>query len=71
MILNGNADDSVSPKDAIEFYEQTVAKDKSLFIYAGVSHFLMADIKGYMIEGDVLNWIEDRLGNIIYEEFEF
>ena len=65
MILNGNADDSVSPKDAIEFYEQTIAKDKSLFIYAGVSHFLMADIKGHMIAGDVLNWIEDRLGNTV------
>ena len=71
MILNGNGDDSVSPKDAIEFYEQTVAKDKSLFIYAGVSHFLMADIKGHMIAGDVLNWIEDRLVNTVYEEFEF
>ena len=71
MILNGNADDSVSPKDAIEFYEQTVAKDKSLFIYAGVSHFLMADIKGHMIAGDVLTWVEDRLGNTVYEEFDF
>lgn len=31
----------------------------------------MADPKGHMIAGDVLNWIEDRLGNTVYEEFEF
>lgn len=48
-----------------------VAIDKSLFIYAGVSLFIMADPKGHMIGGDVLNWIEDRLGNTVYEEFEF
>lgn len=39
MILNGNSDDSFSTKDAIGFYEQTVSKDKSLFINAGVSPF--------------------------------
>ena len=44
---------------------------KSLFIYAGVNHFLMVDPKGHQIAGDILNWIEDRLGNTIYEEFEF
>ena len=31
----------------------------------------MADPKGHMIAGDVFNWIEERLGNIVYEEFEF
>lgn len=36
-----------------------VAIDKSLFIYAGVSHIFMADPKGHMI------------GNTVYEEFEF
>ena len=36
-----------------------------------ISHFLMVDPKGHEIAGDVLNWIEDRLGNTVYEEFEF
>ena len=31
----------------------------------------MADPKGHQIGGDVLNWIEDRLGDTVYEEFEF
>ena len=36
-----------------------VAIEKSLFIYAGVSPFLMADPKGHMI------------GNTVFDEFEF
>lgn len=68
MIINGNADTSVSPKDAIEFYKQTSAKDKSLFIYSGISHFLMTDAKGKHIASNIIDWIEDRLGNEIFED---
>lgn len=67
-IINGNADTSESPKDAIEFYEQTSAKDKCLFIYSGINHFLMADPKGRHIASNIIDWIEDRLGNEIYED---
>ena len=68
LILNGNHDTSVTPQDAIDFYQQTGAKDKSLRIYAGVNHFLMNDVKGHQIAGDVISWIEDRLGNEVYED---
>lgn len=68
LILNGNHDTSVTPQDAIDFYQQTGAKDKSLRIYAGVNHFLMNDPKGHQIVGDVISWIEDRLGNEVYED---
>ena len=27
--------------------------------------------EGNMMSGDILRWIEDRLGNTVYEEFEF
>lgn len=69
LILNGNHDTSVSPQDAIDFYQQTGAKDKSLRIYAGVNHFLMNDPKGHQIAPDVISWIEDRLGDETYEDF--
>lgn len=68
FVLNGNYDTSVSPQDAIDFYQQTGSKDKSLRIYAGVNHFLMNDPKGHQIAPDVINWIEDRLGNEVYED---
>ena len=68
LILNGNHDTSVTPQDAIDFYQQTGAKDKSLRIYAGVNHFLMNDPKGKMIAGDVIGWMEDRLGDEVYED---
>ncbi len=68
LILNGNHDTSVTPQDAIDFYQQTGAKDKSLRIYAGVSHFLMNDPKGNQIAPDVISWIEDRLGSEVYED---
>ncbi len=68
LILAGNYDKSVSPQDAIDFYQQTDAKDKSLRIYAGVNHFLMNDPKGHLIAPDVISWIEDRLGNEVYED---
>ena len=68
LIINGNHDTSVSPQDAIDFYQQTGAKDKSLRIYAGVNHFLMNDAKGHLIIPDIINWIEDRLGCEEYED---
>ena len=68
LILNGNHDTSVSPQDAIDFYQQTGAKDKSLRIYAGVNHFLMVDEKGHQIAPDMASWIEDRLGSETYED---
>lgn len=68
LILNGNHDTSVTPQDAIDFYQQTGAKDKSLRLYAGVNHFLMNDPKGHHIASDIINWIDDRLGNEVYED---
>lgn len=68
LILTGNNDTSVSPQDAIDFYQQTGAKDKSLRIYAGVNHFLMNDPKGHQIAPDVIAWIEDRMGDTEYED---
>ena len=68
LILYGNYDKSVSPQDAIDFYQQTGSKDKGLRIYAGVNHFLMNDPKGHQIAPDVIGWIEDRLGEETYED---
>ena len=33
--------------------------------------FILHRRKPFMKAGDVLNWIEDPIGNTVYEEFEF
>lgn len=70
LLLHGNCDSSVSPEDSMQFYQQTVAKDKSLFIYSGLSHFLMLDPNGKEIGPDVVNWISDREGDKKFTNFE-
>ncbi|MBQ6246774.1 MAG: lysophospholipase [Kiritimatiellae bacterium] len=61
LVLTGNNDMCVSPQDAIDFYQETGSTDRSLRIYAGVGHFLMAEEKGHMIAPEIITWIEDRL----------
>ena len=61
LVLTGNNDMCVSPQDAIDFYRETGSADRSLRIYAGVGHFLMAEEKGHMIAPEIITWIEDRL----------
>ncbi len=61
LVLNGNADLYVDPQDAIDFYQETGAKDRSLRIYDGIGHYLMAEPAGDMISGDIINWILHRL----------
>lgn len=61
LVLTGNNDMCVSPQDAIDFYQETGSPDRSLRIYAGVGHFLMAEEKGHMIAPEIITWIEDRI----------
>ena len=69
IILHGLANEhSLYDVFVHPFNQQTGAKDKSLRIYAGVNHFLMNDPKGKMIAGDVIGWMEDRLGDEVYED---
>lgn len=61
LILNGNIDFLVNQKDAIDYYMDLENKDKSLFIYSGVSHMLWNEEKGDMIIGNILSWIQHRI----------
>ena len=51
----------VSEKDAIEFYMETEAKDKSLSIYSGFGHNSINEKNGNLIVNHVIEWIKYRL----------
>ena len=61
FIINGSIDNMVSEKDAIEFYMETEAKDKSLSIYSGFGHNSINEKNGNLIVNHVIEWIRYRI----------
>lgn len=61
MLVSGDADLYVVPKDAIDFYNETNSVDKSLRLYPNIGHMLMLDNNGKMISQDIVNWIGERV----------
>ena len=61
FIINGSVDNMVSEKDAIEFYMETEAKDKSLSIYSGFGHNSIIEKDGNIIVNHVIEWINYKL----------
>ncbi|MEG9545070.1 lysophospholipase [Mannheimia sp. HC-2023] len=60
MLVSGDADLYVVPKDAIDFYNETNSVDKSLRLYPNIGHMLMLDSTGKLITQDIVNWIGER-----------
>lgn len=60
LLVSGDADLYVVPKDAIDFYNETNSVDKSLRLYPNIGHMLMLDNNGKMIVQDIVNWIGER-----------
>lgn len=60
MLISGNKDVFVAPKDAIDFYNETNSVDKSLILYPNFGHLLMLENGGQKINDDVAEWINER-----------
>lgn len=60
LLVSGNADLYVLPKDAIDFYQETNSIDKSLRLYSGLGHMLMLEPKGNIVVEDMIRWISER-----------
>ncbi|WP_165009561.1 alpha/beta hydrolase [Neisseria yangbaofengii] len=60
LLVSGDADLYVVPKDAIQFYEETNSTDKSLRLYNGLGHMLMIGEGGGVVADDIVRWIGDR-----------
>ena len=61
MLISGNKDVFVAPKDAIDFYNETNSVDKSLILYPNFGHLLMLEKGGQKINDDVAEWIGERV----------
>jgi alpha-beta hydrolase superfamily lysophospholipase len=62
LILHGTADKATMPSGSRFFYETAGSKDKTLRLYEGHYHDLLSDVGKEKVMGDVLAWIEERVG---------
>jgi alpha-beta hydrolase superfamily lysophospholipase len=61
LILHGTADKATLPAGSRFFEEEAGSRDKSLILYAGHFHDLLADIGKEQVIADIQQWIDVRL----------
>ena len=61
LILHGTADKVTKPSGSKEFYEKAGSSDKTLKLYEGHFHDLLADIGKQEVMADVQAWIDAHL----------
>ncbi|MET0287059.1 MAG: lysophospholipase [Polyangiales bacterium] len=61
LILHGTEDKVTEPAGSQLFFDKTGSKDKTLKIYEGHFHDLLADTNRELALSDMLSWIEARL----------
>jgi alpha-beta hydrolase superfamily lysophospholipase len=62
LILHGTADKVTRPSGSKEFYEKAGSRDKTLRLYEGHFHDLLADLGKQQVMADILAWIDAHLG---------
>ena len=65
LILHGTADKVTKPSGSKEFYEKAGSSDKTLKMYEGHFHDLLADIGKQQVMADIQTWIDAHLGTAI------
>ena len=61
LILHGTADKVTKPSGSKEFYEKAGSSDKTLKLYEGHFHDLLADIGKEQVMADIQAWIDTHL----------
>jgi alpha-beta hydrolase superfamily lysophospholipase len=61
LILHGTADKVTKSSGSEEFYERAGSSDKTLKLYEGHFHDLLADIGKEQVMADIQTWIDARL----------
>jgi alpha-beta hydrolase superfamily lysophospholipase len=61
LILHGTADKVTKPSGSKEFYEKAGSTDKTLKLYEGHFHDLLADVGKQQVMADIQAWIDVRL----------
>ena len=65
LILHGTADKVTKPSGSKEFYERAGSSDKTLKLYEGHFHDLLADVGKQQVMADIQTWIDAHLGTEI------
>jgi len=65
LILHGSADKATKPSGSQFFYDTTGSKDKTLKLYEGHFHDLLADLGKQQVMADIQAWIDAHLGTQI------
>ena len=64
LILHGTADKVTKPSGSKEFYEKAGSRDKTLKLYEGHFHDLLADVGKQKVMADIQAWIDARLETV-------
>jgi alpha-beta hydrolase superfamily lysophospholipase len=64
LILHGTADKVTSPSGSQEFYEKAGSSDKTLKLYEGHFHDLLADVGKQQVMADIQTWIDAHLETV-------
>jgi alpha-beta hydrolase superfamily lysophospholipase len=62
LILHGTRDRATKPSGSQHFYEKTGSADKTLKLYDGHFHDLLADVGKQKVMADIQTWIDAHLG---------
>jgi acylglycerol lipase len=65
LILHGTADKVTKPSGSKEFYEKAGSTDKTLKLYEGHFHDLLADVGKQQVMADIQAWIDAHMGTEI------
>src|SRR5215813_37274 len=65
LILHGTADKVTKPSGSKEFYEKAGSSDKTLKLYEGYFHDLLADLRKQQVMADIQAWIDVHIGTEI------
>jgi acetyl esterase len=60
FIIHGTEDNATKPSGSKAFYDRAGSKDKSLKLYEGHVHDLLADLDKEIVMADIVKWLDER-----------
>jgi len=70
LILHGTADKVTKPSGSQQFYEMAGSSDKTLKLYEGYFHDLLADVGKEQVMADIQAWIDAHLETVTHTRQE-
>lgn len=62
LIIHGTEDKATQPRGSQYFYDHAGSTDKTLKLYEGHFHDLLADVDKEIVMADIKNWLNERVG---------